>query len=392
MTTDPLEVHHRVFDLFVTIVQKHATQLGISRDFGALTVPVDRFEFFDEGDERAVHVLRRLGQALVWFVIGLAAHVPLDARSLAFVARCSSAAATSGPAHGCRRNDVANARRGEFHARRALVSLAVGLSILALAVVLGGVAAAWRDQGQRVTPGLATFATVAAAGVALLHLLPEAIVEGGAFTLIPLLVALFVPVLIERRTHGSEASATGTLIAGYIAVLLHQAGEGTAIATLARTNNLNTTIILAVAAHTIPLAMIVAIRARSMVTDAHRGIVQASLALVGCALATVVGALSLEVINPASIAQGKPWLVAAVAGLLLHALFHETKRPDEDDLRSRVTDVAASLVGLAVSVVSLEPDGWIRLISWPLRLALLGALIIAVVARVFVRTNHAEAR
>lgn len=274
------------------------------------------------------------------------------------------------------------------------MSLAVGLSVLAIAVALGGLAAAWRDHGRRVVPGIATFATVAAAGLALLHLLPESIVEGGVFTLIPLLVTLFVPVLLERRSHNADASPTGALIAGYIAVLVHQTGEGTAIATLARTNELRPTIILAIAAHTVPLAMVVAIRAITMSSDTQRSVIRASLALLGCALATVIGALSVEVIDAAILAHAKPWLVAAVAGLLLHALFHEheTKRPDEQDFRHRVTDIIAGLLGLSVAVLSLEPDGWVRLVSWPLRLALLGASIAAVVARVFVRTNHAEAQ
>jgi zinc transporter ZupT len=272
------------------------------------------------------------------------------------------------------------------------VSLAVGLSVLAIAVALGGLAAAWRDHGRRVVPGIATFATVAAAGVALLHLLPEAIVEGGVFTLVPLVVALFVPAIIERRTRDEHASSTGPLMAGYIAVLVHQMGEGTAIATLARTNELRPAIIVAIAAHTVPLAMIVAIRAITTSTDAQRSAVRATIALAGCALATVVGALSLEVIDASFIANGKPWLVAAVAGLLLHALLHGAKRSDEDTLRGRITDVVAGLAGLSVAVLSLEPDGWVRLVSWPWRLALLVALVAAVVIRGFVRSHHAEAR
>lgn len=274
------------------------------------------------------------------------------------------------------------------------MSLAVGLTVLAIAVALGGFAAAWRDHGRRVVPGIATFATVAAAGVALLHLLPEAIVEGGVFTLIPLFVTLFVPVLLERRSRNADTSPTGALIAGYIAVIIHQAGEGTAIAALARTNELRPTIIMAIAAHTVPLAMVVAIRAITTSSDAQRSVIRASLALMGCALATLVGALSVEEIDPAILAQTKPWLVAAVAGLLLHALFHDhqTKHHDEQDFRRRATDIVAGLLGLSVAVLSLEPDGWVRLVSWPLRLALLAALIAAVIARVFVRTNHAEAQ
>lgn len=281
--------------------------------------------------------------------------------------------------------------REEIHARRALVSLAVGLSVLAIAVLFGGIAAAWRDHGRRVVPGIGTFATVAAAGVALLHLLPEAIVEGGLFTLVPLVVTLFVPVVIEHRARDRGASARGPLLAGYVAVLVHQAGEGTAIASLARTGELRPMVIMAIAAHTVPLAMIVAIRAMTTRTDMRGGATRAALALVGCAVATVVGALSIEMIDASLLTAVKPWLVAAVAGLLLHALLHGTKRAEDGDLRGRITDAVAGLLGLSVAVLSLEPDGWIRFVPWSLRIVGFVVMAAVVVARWFVRTNQAAA-
>jgi hypothetical protein len=263
------------------------------------------------------------------------------------------------------------------------VSLAVGLIVLAVAVLLGGVAAVWQNHGQRVVPGIGAFATVAAAAVAVLHLLPEAIVEGGFGTLVALAAALLVPVVIERRLHSGGASATAPLLAGYVAVIVHQAGEGTAIATLARTHQLTTTIIIAIAAHTVPLTMIVAIRAMTN----GGGAMRAGLALAGCALATIIGAVSLDMIGASTLETVKPWLVAAVAGLLLHALLHGSKRTEEE-LRHRVTDAVAGLVGLFVVVASLEPDGWLRLVSWPLRIVGLMVLAAGVVARGFVRTGR----
>lgn len=327
-------------------------------------------------------------------VMEAAGHVSLDARcgclSGGVLSMCSEVT-TGLPLAGTKRRPRMPGRE-EFHARRALVSLAVALLVLAIAVALGGLAAAWRDHGRRVVPGIGTFATVAAAGVALLHLLPEAVVEGGVWTLIPLVATLFVPVVLERRMHEDQASPSVALVAGYVAVLVHQAGEGTAIATMAQTNELRPTLVVAIAAHTIPLAMVVALRALTTTTDTRRGVFRAALTLAGCAIATVVGALSVQVIDASAIEKSKPWLVAAVAGLLLHALFHAPKRSDEVELRHRITDIVAGLVGLSVAVLSLEPDGWVRFVPWPLRIALLLVLIAAVIIRGFVQTNHAEAR
>ncbi len=264
------------------------------------------------------------------------------------------------------------------------MSLAVGLIVLAAAVLLGGVAAVWQNHGQRVVPGIGAFATVAAAAVALLHLLPEAIVEGGFGTLVPLAAALIVPVVIERRLHSAGASSTAPLLAGYVAVIVHQAGEGTALATLARTNELTTTIVIAIAAHTVPLGMVVAMRSMS----SGGGVTRAALALAGCAFATIIGALSLDMIGASTLVTIKPWLVAAVAGLLLHALLHGSKRTEEEELRHRVTDTVAGLVGLLVVVASLEPYGWVRLVSWPMRIVGLVVMAAGVVARGFVRTGR----
>ncbi len=261
------------------------------------------------------------------------------------------------------------------------MSLPAGLTVLALAVVLGGLAAVWRDQGQRVSPGLGTFAMVASAAIALLHLLPEAIAEAGWLALGAAAAGFLGPFLIERllprRTpHADDA----TLVVGYLAVLLHQAGEGTAVASLARAGELGPTIVLAIAGHTVPLAMVVAIQALEH-GRGPKSPLRAALALLGCALATVGGALSLGLVGATRIATVKPWLLAAVAGLLLHALSHAPKIGEESGARTRVTEIVAGLVGLGLALVSLEHDGWLQHVTWPIRVLGLVVLVGAVVAK-----------
>ena len=263
------------------------------------------------------------------------------------------------------------------------MSLPAGLAVLALAVLLGGLAAIWRDHGQRVMPGLGTFAMVGSAAIAILHLLPEAIAEAGWLTVAAAAAGFFVPFLIERLAPKQAAHVDGpTLVMGYVAVLLHQAGEGTAVATLARAGELGPTIVLAIAGHTVPLAMVVAIQALEHVAGSKSKFV-AALALIGCATATVAGALSLDFVGATRLATVRPWLVAAVAGLLLHALSHAPKMGDEGS-RSRVTEIVAGLVGLSLALVSLEHDGWVLYLGWPLRVLGVLVLIGAVVAKVLV--------
>lgn len=260
------------------------------------------------------------------------------------------------------------------------MSLPAGLAVLALAVLLGGIAAIWRDHGQRVMPGLGTFAMVGSAALALLHLLPEAIAEVGWLALGAAAAGFLVPFLIERLAPQQNKHADGpTLVMGYVAVLLHQAGEGTAVASLSRAGELHPTIVLAIAGHTVPLAMVVAIQALEHVA-APKNKVVAALSLVGCAIATAGGAMSLDLVGEARITSMRPWLVAAVAGLLLHALSHAPKM-GEEGARSRVTEIVAGLMGLSLALVSLEHDGWVLYLGWPLRVLGLVVLVAAVVAK-----------
>src|SRR6185503_11754360 len=109
-----------------------------------------------------------------------------------------------------------------------------------------------------------TFAVVAAASIAVLHLLPEAMAAIGPRALVATAIAAFGPALVERlipsqRVHRHDAPTTA-LAMGYAAVIAHQAGEGAALASLASTGALSAGIVLAIAAHTVPLAMVVAIR------------------------------------------------------------------------------------------------------------------------------------
>ncbi len=258
------------------------------------------------------------------------------------------------------------------------MSLALGLVVLALAVLIGGVAAIWRDHGHAVMPGLGTFATIASVAIAILHLLPESIADIGWPAVLAIAAAFFGPFLIERLIpHRPESEDGATLFIMYGAVLLHQAGEGAAVASIARTSGLGISLILAIAAHTAPLAMVVAIQASGSVSNAasnaKKGTLRAMAALFGCIAATTGGALSLDVVGASRIATMKPWLIASVAGLLLHALTHA---PSRDAKSAKTTEVIAGLLGLAVALASLEKDGWLRHIGWPLRG--LGVLVLAI--------------
>lgn len=275
------------------------------------------------------------------------------------------------------------------------MSLFVGIVILAVAVVLGGLAALFREPARWAMSAIRTFAVVAAASIALLHLLPEAIAAIGMRAVLAALVGAVGPIALERalpsrRGHSHEAPTTALAI-GYAAVVAHQAGEGAAMASLAETGALSLAIVLAVAAHTVPLAMVVGIRVLEARSDRQSGHKRAiGLALAGVVLATAFGAAGGSLIGSARLSSVQPWLLAAVAGLLLHALSHDVLAPPSASLRGRVGDTLAGWTGLALAAAGIEAGGWIESVPVPLRIAGTALLAGVIAARSFLARPHAH--
>ena len=272
------------------------------------------------------------------------------------------------------------------------MSLLVGIAILAFAVFVGGLAALWRERGRRAVPAIRTFAVVAAVAIALFHLLPEAIAEVGWIALVATAVGAFGPAVLERmvppsRAHAHDAPTTA-LAMGYAAVIAHQAGEGAALATLAGTGALSAAIVLVVAAHTVPLAMVVAIRVLEV--RAGPGAKRATmLALAGVALATVAGALGGNLLGGARLTAVQPWVLATVAGLLLHALSHDALGPTSPSTGGRVADMIAGWAGLLLAAVGSEEGDWSDRIPTGLRACGVVGMALLIAARSFWPRRHA---
>jgi len=246
------------------------------------------------------------------------------------------------------------------------------------------------------------FAVVAAASIALLHLLPEAIEAIGWRALLAAAAGFFTPAALERifpplggtrvvgdhgagdggaagDRHAHSRAPTTALAMGYAAVLAHQLGEGAAVASLARVGSLSVSILLAIAAHTVPLAMVVAIRVLEVKGGAGSQRTM-GLALAGVALATGAGAFASTIIGVAEFEAVEPWLISTVAGILLHALSHEALETAAPTAAGRAAEVAAGLLGLTLAVSGVEEDGWIQEIPMALRVlgvVVMGGLIVA---------------
>jgi ZIP family zinc transporter len=277
------------------------------------------------------------------------------------------------------------------------VSLALGIVVLACAVFLGGLAALFRDPARGVLSLLRTFAVVAAASIALLHLLPEAIAAVGWGALAAAGFGAFGPILLERLfpaydEHTHEAPTT-SLAMGYAAVVAHQAGEGAVLASLAETGALSAGIVVAIAAHTVPLSMVVGIRVLEVRGRAVAGSQRAiALALLGVALATAGGACLGSLLGAARLSAVQPWLLAVVAGLLLHALSHDALAAPLLSGSARTLDTLAGWAGLALASFGVEDHGWAEHVPSGLRAVAVLVLAGAIAARSFLGREQAQGR
>lgn len=256
------------------------------------------------------------------------------------------------------------------------MSLAFGVFLLALAVMLGGMAALFRHRSEGAMSALRTFALVGAASIALLHLLPEALSEIGWLALIAAAAGLLAPAVLERVVigeAGAHRTPTTALAMGYAAVLAHQFGEGAAVASLSRVGQLTLPVVLALAAHTVPLAMVVAIQVLE-VRAGTGGKGAMSAALAGIALATVIGAFATRLVDVERLEAVEPWLLSAVAGILLHALSHEAVASGPATTVSRAGEAMGGLLGLVLATIGIDEEEWVQRIPFQLQIAALVVL------------------
>ena len=172
-------------------------------------------------------------------------------------------------------------------------------------------------------------AVVAAGGVALFAMLPEAWSLIG-WTCLPV-AAVFAafPLVLERLRHvhlkrkrGSEehpGSAGVGLSLGYAGLLVHKVGDGMALAAFGGVLGVVDPPVLAILAlHTIPVTALVVL-AFARCSGPRAGLLHA----IGLGAASVVGVLLTVAIDPALLRPIEPWITSAVAGLLLHIVAHD---------------------------------------------------------------------
>ena len=251
--------------------------------------------------------------------------------------------------------------------------LALTIAILAvLAGVALGRVSSWLEP-------IYAFGVVAALVVVVGHLLPEAAEALGIQALLVFGVGVLVPSIVERLAARPDGSGHPPMQVGFMALLVHQAGDGAALAAAAHAGA-GVEIGLAVAAHTVPLVtLMTTLMAREL--GVRRALVRAG----AMALATLAGAGSLAIVPEATFALVEPYAAALIAGVLVHVVLHAPPAAATRALGGRFLELLAIAAGVALALVGSAHESTLAstLSATLLRIALavapalLGGLLLA---------------
>ncbi|HWZ91195.1 MAG TPA: hypothetical protein VNW92_20180 [Polyangiaceae bacterium] len=226
--------------------------------------------------------------------------------------------------------------------------------LVAVSSVMLGAALSFTPTSRGLLGYMRTFATLAAVAVVVTHLLPEALHDLGPLSILLFLMGWFAPVLAhligQRSTSGRPAHAV--LEAGYWGLVIHHVADGIGLGTYTRlpaAHGSHLDVIVALAAHTVPLIAVVSLAYRT--TFGARSALIRSL---GLALASVFGIGLSSLAQAHTIERLAPVIAAVAAGLLLHVVTHDLTEDPPLGLFSRALDLVVAALGVAVSLLGIE--------------------------------------
>jgi hypothetical protein len=230
--------------------------------------------------------------------------------------------------------------------------------VAVLSVLLGAALSFVPTTSRAVLGYMRTFATLAAVAVVVTHLLPEALHELGPLSILLFLAGWFTPALAhligQRSTSGRPAHAV--LEAGYWGLVVHHVADGIGLGTYTRLpseQGSHLDVIVALAAHTVPLIAVVSLAYRT--TFGTRSAVLRSL---GLALASVFGIALSSLVAAKTIAGFAPVIAAVAAGLLLHVVTHDLTEDAPRTPFARLFDLLVAGLGVSVCLLGIwhSPD------------------------------------
>jgi zinc transporter ZupT len=198
------------------------------------------------------------------------------------------------------------------------------LLVAFVAVALGAALAIVPREGTRIVKPLRLIAFVAAIFVIATHLLPEAFHELGPRALVAFAVGTCLPWLLDLasgvaarlRGSSSRAAPLAALELSYAGLAVHRFGDGLSMGAIARSHETPSaalTVLLALAAHIVPVTTVMVLAFVSL-----KGRRAALFRAAGLGLSTMGGVLVAGLALDQGPKDVSPWVSAVVGGLLLH--------------------------------------------------------------------------
>lgn len=204
-----------------------------------------------------------------------------------------------------------------------LFPLVVGL----VAVALGALFALGPPVGAKIIGPIRIASVVAAVAVIAVHLLPEAFHAIGLWCGVAFAGGLAAPRAVEWiaerfADRAARKARHAALDIGYAGLVVHRFGDGLsmgAYAELPGSSLAHAPVLLAFAAHIVPVTTVMVLAALSA-----KGRGAAIKYAAGLAAAIGGGVVAASAVLT-RVSQGvEPWISAAVAGLLLHVVVHNS--------------------------------------------------------------------
>jgi hypothetical protein len=229
----------------------------------------------------------------------------------------------------------------------------LALLVAVLSVLLGAALSFVPATSRALFGYMRTFATLAAVAVVVTHLLPEALRDLGPLSILLFLAGWFAPALAhfvgQRSTSGRAQHAV--LEAGYWGLVVHHVADGIGLGAYTRLpveQGSHLDVIIALAAHTVPLIAVVSLAYRT--TFGARSAVLRSL---GLALASVAGIGLSSLVAAHTIERFAPVIAAVAAGLLLHVVTHDLTEDPARTVLARSLDLLVAALGVTVSLLGV---------------------------------------
>ena len=242
-----------------------------------------------------------------------------------------------------------------------------------LATAIGTALGLGARRWQVVLEPVRSFALAAVTATIVVHLMPEAAHEIGPWALAVLAGGLLLPTAlgwIGARFDGDDGDGHARVAVEltFLGVLAHQVGDGLALGALTDGGaHGRWDVLLAIAAHTVPLAAVVAI---TFAERRGRG-----AALVRAALLAVTPIAGIAIGGSTAATAAGPWLDAAVSGLLLHVLAHDLPSARGRTPAVRSAELVAIAAGIALPFVATDAhaEAGARVVAQIAELALVAA-------------------